>query len=102
MIAPWSTLMNGNDQQLRPLLLFRNLRHRPVPISEFFSDAKLDKLLDDAIDVQDEGERSKLYNEAQKEIIDQAPHVLLYTTKDIYALRKGIDHVSVIPGGRSL
>ncbi len=99
VIASWSTLMNGNDQQLRPLYYSASAAPAGANLG-FFSDAKLDKLLDDAIDVQDEGERSKLYNEAQKEIIDQAPHVLLYTTKDIYALRKGIDHVSVIPGGQ--
>lgn len=99
VIASWSTSVNGADLQLRPL--YHSASSAPVGANlGFFNDPKLDKLLDDASNIQDEGERNKLYVEAQKEINEQAPHVLLYTTKDVYAVRNNVEGVGMIPGGQ--
>jgi glutathione transport system substrate-binding protein len=98
VIASWSTI-NAPDLQLRPLYYSASAAPAGANLG-FFSDPKLDKLLDDATNLKDEGERNKLYVEAQKAINAEAPHVLLYTTKDVYAIRKGVEGVGMIPGGQ--
>lgn len=99
VIASWSTGINGADLQLRPL--YHSASAAPASANlGFFNDPKLDKLLDDAAQLLDETQRNVLYVEAQKEINEQAPHVLLYTTKDVFAVRKGVDGVGMIPGGQ--
>ncbi len=99
VMTSWSTLIDGDDQQLRPL--YHSASSAPAGANlGFFKDEKLDKMLDDATEELDPAERSKFYKQAQHYIVEQAPHVLLYTTQDIYAVRDGVENVGMQPGGQ--
>lgn len=57
--------------------------------SRYKSDA-IDKLLADAIATSDQAVRIKLYGDAQKQIIQEAPYIFLYQFNYMLALRKNI------------
>ncbi len=98
-IASWSSGVNGADLQLRPLYYSKSASPAGANLG-FFSDAKLDGLIDKAASTLDEKERNAIYVEAQKEINEQAPHVLLFTKQDLFATRANVKGVWVIPGGQ--
>jgi len=98
VIASWSTSLNDADLQLRPL--YHSVSVAPAGANlGFFEDETLDDLLDKALLERDETKRNQIYAQAQQHINEQAPHVLLYTTKDIYAKRNTVTGVIMEPGG---
>jgi len=98
VLASWSSGINGADLQLRPLYTTQSFAPTGANLG-FFSDAKLDRLLDDAASTLDEGARNNLYVQAQEEINQQAPQVLLYYQNDLFATGDKISNVWMIPGG---
>ena len=60
-----------------------------------FSNADLDKLLDQGREIADPAQRKALYTQAQEMILDQAPQVFLFHSAQYEALRsnvKGFEH----------
>ena len=99
VLASWSSGVNGADLQLRPLYYSRSFAPGGANLG-FFNDPKLDEMLDKAASTQDENARNAIYVEAQKEINQQAPQVLLYYQNDLYATGKDVSGVTMIPGGQ--
>jgi len=98
ILASWSSGVNGADLQLRPLYYSGSFAPGGANLG-FFSDAKLDNLLDTAASTLDVNARNQLYVQAQQEINLQAPQVLLYYQNDLYATGAGVSNVWMIPGG---
>lgn len=99
VLASWSSGVNGADLQLRPLYYSKSFAPGGANLG-FFNDPKLDEMLDKAASTQDENARNAIYVDAQKEINQQAPQVLLYYQNDLYATGKDVSGVSMIPGGQ--
>lgn len=98
VLASWSSGLNGSDLQLRPLYYSQSAAPAGANLG-FYKNAELDKLLDSAASTMDEKARVADYVEAQKVIMQDAPHVMLYFQDDLYATRKGIEGVRMEPGG---
>jgi glutathione transport system substrate-binding protein len=97
-IASWSSGVNGADLQLRPLYYSKSASPAGANLG-FFSDPKLDELIDKAASTLDEKARNAVYVDAQKLVNEQAPHVLLFTKQDLFATRASVKGTWVIPGG---
>jgi glutathione transport system substrate-binding protein len=97
-IASWSSGVNGADLQFRPLYYSKSASPAGANLG-FFSDPKLDAMIDKAASTLDEMARNAVYVEAQKEVNEQAPHVLLFTKQDLFATRAGISGAWTVPGG---
>jgi glutathione transport system substrate-binding protein len=99
VLASWSSGVNGADLQLRPL--YHTASWAPTSANlGFYSSAKLDGLIDKAASTLDETARNALYGEAQKVINEDAPMVLLYYKKDLFAYRANVSGLWVVPGGQ--
>ncbi|QKJ87184.1 peptide/nickel transport system substrate-binding protein [Paramixta manurensis] len=98
VLASWSSGVNGADLQLRPLYHTQSFAPASANLG-FFSDPKVDKLIDDAASTQDDAARNALYVQAQQAIMQDAPQVMLYFQDDLYATRKNISGVTMQPGG---
>lgn len=98
-IASWSSGVSGADLQLRPLYYSKSASPTGANLG-FFSDPKLDELIDKAASTLDEKARNAIYGDAQKLVSDQAPHVLLFTKQDLYATRSGVSGAWMVPGGQ--
>ncbi len=98
-IASWSSGVNGADLQFRPLYYTKSASPASANLG-FFSDPKLDELIDKAASTLDEKARNAIYVDAQKVVNEQAPHVLLYTKQDLFATRASVKGAWVIPGGQ--
>lgn len=99
VLASWSSGVNGADLQLRPLYYSKSFAPGGANLG-FFNDPKLDEMLDKAASTQDENARNAIYVEAQKEINQQAPQVLLYYQNDLFATGTGVSGVTMVPGGQ--
>ncbi len=99
VMASWSSGVNGADLQLRPLYHSSSFSPGSANLG-FYKSEELDALLDKAAATIDEDARNAIYVEAQKLINDEAPHVLLYVTKDLVATRANVEGVWTIPGGQ--
>lgn len=98
ILTSWSSGVNGADMQLRPL--YHTASFVPTGANlGFYSSPALDGLLDKAAATADEGARTALYGQAQKQINDDAPHVLLYYRKDLFAAKATIRNLWTEPGG---
>ncbi|MFS2225812.1 ABC transporter substrate-binding protein [Pantoea sp. B65] len=98
VLASWSSGVNGADLQLRPLYHSQSFAPGGANLG-FFSDKKVDDLIDSAASTPDESARNALYVEAQEAINQAAPQVLLYFQDDLWATRKNITGVLMQPGG---
>lgn len=99
VLASWSSGANGADLQLRPLYYSGSFAPKGANLG-FFSDKKVDELIDSAASTQDQAARNALYVEAQKAINQQAPQVLLYFQDDLYATSNKVSGVLMQPGGQ--
>lgn len=98
VIASWSSGVNGPDLQFRPLYATESFAPTSANLG-FYSNEEFDAMLDQAAATVDETERNAIYGEMQEIINEDAPHVLLYVSQDLYATRPGVENVWVIPGG---
>lgn len=56
----------------------------------FYKNEKVDGLIRKALELSDQKERIKLYTEATKIILDEAPYIFLYQTQTIIPMRKWV------------
>lgn len=99
VIASWSSYdANGYLESL-----FHTEKFAPVGANlGFYSNEKVDQLLDEANITIDSKKREQLYFEAQHIIQDEAAHVSLYYTNNILAMNDKVDNVFVRPDGELL
>jgi glutathione transport system substrate-binding protein len=101
VFASWSAEDLDPDYQLSPLYRTRSWSPAGANLG-FYSNPNLDTLLDKAAGELDTAKRAALYAQAQQIISDDAPHVLLYYSRDLAALHSGsrIERIRLLPGGR--
>ncbi|WP_417579370.1 ABC transporter substrate-binding protein [Pelagibacterium sp.] len=98
VIASWSSGVNGPDLQFRPLYHTESFAPGSANLG-FYQNDEFDRLLDEAAASVDEDARNEIYGDLQEMINQDAPHVLLYFSQDLYATRAGVEDVWMIPGG---
>lgn len=101
VLASWAANNADPDFQLSPLYRTDSWSPRGANVG-FYSNPKLDVLLKEAAGELDEEKRKTLYDQAQQIIEDDAPHVLLYATRDVAAEHAGSapEAVHLLPGGQ--
>ena len=97
-IASWSSGTFNADLQLRPLYDTASWAPGGANLG-FFSDPALDKLIDQGAAELDDAKAKAIYATAQKLIEEEAPHVLLYYTRDLLATSDKVSNVWMQPGG---
>jgi glutathione transport system substrate-binding protein len=101
VLASWASDNGDPDYQLKPL--YGTAAWSPAGANlGFYSSPALDALLTRAAGELDPDKRKALYAQAQQIICDDAPHVLLYYTRDVAAEHAGTVHeaVRLLPGGQ--
>ena len=63
----------------------------------FYKNDKVDELLRNAEKITDQKERTKLYQEAQKIVVDEAAYGLLFQSNSIIAMRKSVEGYAYNP-----
>lgn len=99
VLASWSTGFIDPDLQLRPLYATASWSPKG-PNLGFYSNSGLDALLDKAGSTLDAEQRRLMYAQAQDTIEADAPHVLLYVSRDLAAVRSDVQGVWFVPGGQ--
>lgn len=99
VFASWSSQTLDAERQLGPLYRTRNWSPAGANLG-FYSNPKLDNLLDEAASSLDPATQRALYKQAQQIISDDAPHVLLYYAVDLAAERRNISDLWLFPGGQ--
>lgn len=99
VFASWTSPNLDPEAQLGPL--YRTQSWSPAGANlGFYSNNKLDGLLDEAAAELDTSRRNRLYSQAQQIISDDAPHVLLYYSRDLAARRSSVKDFWLFPGGQ--
>jgi glutathione transport system substrate-binding protein len=99
VFASWSSPTLDAERQLGPL--YRTKSWSPAGANlGFYSNPKLDELLDQAAAELDPVKQHALYKESQQIISDDAPHVLLYYAVDLAAERRQVSDLWLFPGGQ--
>jgi glutathione transport system substrate-binding protein len=99
VLASWASPTLDPEAQLGPLYRAQNWSPKGANLG-FYTNPKLDRLLDEAASELDRSERNRLYAEAQQIISDDAPDVLLYYARDLAARRKSLSGFWLFPGGQ--
>eukprot|EP01037_Dinobryon_pediforme_P002134 gene2134-2171_t len=97
-IASWSSGTFNADLQLRPLYATASWAPGGANLG-FFSDPALDDLINQGASELDDAKAKMIYAQAQKLINEQAPHVLLYYSRDLLATSAKVSNVWMQPGG---
>lgn len=98
VFASWSSILDA-DLMLTPLFATRSFPPASANLG-FFSNARLDEILDRARTIVDPEERRELYAEAQRLINDEAAHVTLYYANTIFGVRDNVEGVWSQPSGQ--
>lgn len=99
VFASWSSPTLDAERQLGPV--YRTKSASPAGANlGFYSNPKLDELLDLAAAELNAGKQYEIYKEAQQIISEDAPHVLLYYAQDLAAVQKNVSDFWVFPGGQ--
>lgn len=98
VLASWASPTLDPEAELGPLYRAQNWSPKGANLG-FYSNPKLDRLLDTAASELDRTKRDRLYAEAQQIISDDAPDVLLYYARDLAARRKSLNGFWLFPGG---
>ena len=98
VIASWSTGTFDADLQLKPLYHTDSWSPKSANLG-FYSNAELDEILNKAGSSTDDAERKTLYAKAQRIIVQDAAHVLLYYPNDLAAARADVKNLWLQPGG---
>jgi glutathione transport system substrate-binding protein len=98
VFASWTSSSLDAEYQLGPL--YRTKSWAPAGANlGFYSNGRLDAILNAAARELDLNRRKELYAQAQEIIITDAPHVLLYYSKDLAAARATLKEPWIFPGG---
>ncbi len=94
--AGWSASTGEADWALRPLL---STEAWPPKLNNtaYYSNAKVDADIANALKSVDEAEKTKLYADAQEQIMKDAPWAPLVTEKSLYATSKRLSGVYTMP-----
>ena len=98
VIASWSSGSFNSDLQFRPLYSTGAWAPGGANLGFFTSEA-LDAIIDEAAAELDEDARNALYVEAQRIVNQEAPHVLLYSNRDLAATSANVEGITMLPGG---
>ncbi|MFM2485346.1 ABC transporter substrate-binding protein [Celerinatantimonas yamalensis] len=98
VLASWSSGLIGNDLQLRPLYDSQSFAPDGANLG-FYKNPQVDQLIDKAASSLDTRQRNQDYVKLQQLISRDAPQVLLYYQDDLYATRKNVKDVEMVPGG---
>jgi glutathione transport system substrate-binding protein len=99
VFASWSTSSLDADGQLRSLYHTANWAPGSANLG-FYSNARVDELLDAGVATTNTAERLEIYSEAQFIINDEAAHVLLYYPKALAAKGSSVSGVWLSPGSQ--
>jgi glutathione transport system substrate-binding protein len=99
VFASWASASLDADHQLGPVYKTDAWAPNGANLG-FYSNAVLDRLLDQAKAELNVETRKELYARAQQMISDDAPHVLLYYSKDLAAERRSLTRPWLFPGGQ--
>jgi glutathione transport system substrate-binding protein len=99
VFASWASPTLDAERQLGPLYRTKDWSPAGAHLG-FYSNRRLDELLDLAAAELDLQKQHALYKEAQQIISDDAPHVLLYYGVDLAAAYHDVSDLWVFPGGR--
>ncbi|MFE6166918.1 glutathione ABC transporter substrate-binding protein [Viridibacillus arvi] len=94
----WSPSTGEADWGIRPLLGGDSFPPNSYNIS-YYSNEKVNKLLKDALATSDEGARTKAYNEIQSTIWNDVPWVAVSNPDTIFAKKKNINGMVLLPDG---
>jgi ABC-type transport system substrate-binding protein len=95
-VLGWSSLTGDADYGLYPLFYSREWPRKGTNAS-FFSNEKLDQLLDTARSTANPNERKKLYKDAMTLIVDEAPWIFLYGEIELTGVRANVKDIVVQP-----
>jgi glutathione transport system substrate-binding protein len=99
VFASWASPTLDAERQLGPV--YRSHAWSPAGANlGFYSNPKLDTMLDRAAAELDPVKQHALYKEAQQIISDDAPHVLLFSAVDLAAVHGTISDFWLFPGGK--
>ncbi len=98
VFASWSSASLDAEYQLGPLYRTKNWSPAGANLG-FYSNKRLDAILNAAARELDVTRRKQLYAEAQEIISQDAPHVLLYYATDLAAERATLEGPWIFPGG---
>ncbi len=98
MFASWVSADLDPENQLGPL--YRSTSWSPAGANlGFYRNRAVDELLDRAAAELNSDARQALYSQAQRLIVNDAPHVLLYYSRDLAARRSSLSGFWLFPGG---
>jgi peptide/nickel transport system substrate-binding protein len=95
-VLGWSTLTGDADYGLYPLFYSGEWAKKGTNAS-FFSNERLDRLLDTARSTPKPNERKKLYKDAMTLIVDEAPWIFLYGEIELTGVRANVKDIVVQP-----
>lgn len=91
----WGSWILDADQQLYPM--FHSSQWPPYFNIAFYSNDRVDELLDTGTSTVVESERISAYGEAQDIIMDECPWVFLHNTRFVVVYKAGLTGVKVYP-----
>jgi len=95
-VLGWSTLTGDADYGLYPVFYSGEWAKKGTNAS-FFSNERLDQLLDTARSTPQPNERKKLYKDAMTLIVDEAPWIFLYSETELTGVRDNVKDIAVQP-----
>lgn len=96
-ILGWTTVTTDADYGLYPL--FHSSQHGAAGNRSFYSNARVDELLDAAKAETDPDKRVELYGEAQEIITEEAPWIFVQSGEDVIAASKNVTGFKNNPTG---
>lgn len=95
VLLGWSPSTGDADQGLYPV--FHSSQWPPASNRAQYSNAAVDKLLEDAKVEVDPDKRAELYKQAQQTIMDEGAWTFLYYPKQALAYRSNISGIQILP-----
>lgn len=96
-ILGWTTVTGDADYALNPL--YSTKSHGSTGNRTFYSDAEVDKLLEEAKVQSDEKVRLDAYKKIMEKIVAAAPDIMLYYTTQNAGLQKSVEGFKLHPAG---
>jgi len=95
----WSSSTGEADWAIRPLLATSSQPPKGLQNFSYYSNPRVDTLLQKALATTKVKEKAAMYKEAQQIIFKDAPWVFLVNTQVVYARTKNLTGVCVMPDG---
>ena len=95
----WSSSTGEADWALRPLFATSSIPPKGLQNFAYYSNPKVDTLLQNALATTKEKDKAAMYKEAQELIFKDAPWVFLVNTLQVYARTRNLSGIYVMPDG---